>query len=277
MNGVNDMGLGDLVEPRHINPMNEGCQTKIFDQSLVLRHRLRATAAFKQNAVVHEEAARHLCERLQDVKKTFVSALNVGERCGLVSQAIAVAGIDQTLVETDLPYEKGLSYPKQSFDLLIDQMNFHWINDLPGALAQIMRVLRPGGLFLGAMLGGETLAELRQVFLEAEESVAGRVCPHVSPMVDLRTASVLLQCAGFDLPVADRERVTLVYPDLWALMRDLRGMGETNALFERQKTPLRRAIFQKAASLYQTRFPADRGGIRATFDLLFLHGWRGAN
>jgi SAM-dependent methyltransferase len=152
-------------------------------------------------------------------------------------------------------------------------LSLHWVNDLPGALLQIRQALRPDGLFLAAMFGGETLHELRHALLDAELAVTGGVSPRVSPMADLRDGAGLLQRAGFALPVADRDLITVAYADPFALLRDLRAMGETNAARLRSRAPLRRAVLAEAARLYGERHRHPDGRVRASFEILYLSGW----
>jgi SAM-dependent methyltransferase len=152
-------------------------------------------------------------------------------------------------------------------------MNLHWVNDLPGTLIQIARILRPDGLFLGAMLGGATLWQLRQALAAAESEVEGGLSPRVSPFADLRDAAGLLQRAGFALPVADGETIEVDYPDALALMRDLGAMGEGNLVGERRRGFSRRTTLLRAAEIYGERFATPAGRITASFEVIFLHGW----
>jgi SAM-dependent methyltransferase len=160
-----------------------------------------------------------------------------------------------------------------SFDLVASMLELHWAGDLPGALVQIRRILKPGGLLLAAMLGGATLVELRTALIEAELIEEGGASPRVSPAAELGDVAGLLLRTGFAMPVADAEKITVTYPDALALMRDLRGMGETNALTARRRTSLRRATLARAALLYAERFGLPDGRIPATFEILFLTGW----
>jgi NADH dehydrogenase [ubiquinone] 1 alpha subcomplex assembly factor 5 len=159
------------------------------------------------------------------------------------------------------------------FDLAVSALALHWAGDLPGALIQLRRALKPGGLFLAAMFGGSTLVELRTVLIEAELIEEGGASPRVSPAAELADVAALLLRAGFAMPVADAEKISVTYRDALALMRDLRGMGETNALAARRPTPLRRATLARAAALYAERFGLPDGRIPATFEILFLTGW----
>ena len=226
--------------------MSDSSQILVFDRAL-----RRARGGVR--GVLAEEGAALLRERVGDVRRAFARRFDFGDQ------------------DAD---EEAFPFAPESFDLIVSNMRLHWVNDLPRVLAHLREALRPEGLFLAALLGGATLQELRTCLMDAELAVTGGVSPRVSPTLDLGTASALLQQAGFQLPVADQETITLVYPDMFALMRDVRSMGEANAHTQRLKHFTRRAVFTEAARLYQDRFPAEGGGIRARFDLVFLHGWR---
>ena len=161
----------------------------------------------------------------------------------------------------------------ESADLIVSLLALQFVNDLPGALIQIRRSLKPGGLFLGALIGGETLNELRQSFLAAESQLTGGASPRVSPFADIKSLGALLQRADFRLPVADVDRVIVRYGDVFGLFRDLRAMGATNVLTERSRKPLTRALLFKTAEAYAERFADADGRIRATFDVMWLSGW----
>ena len=169
--------------------------------------------------------------------------------------------------------EEFLPFAPNSFDLVVSAMDLHWVNDLPGTLVQIARILRPDGLLLGAMLGGATLWQLRQALTAAESEVEGGLSPRVSPFADLRDAAGLLQRAGFALPVADSETIEVEYDNALALMRDLGAMGESNLVVERRRGLARRATLLRAAEIYGERFALPSGRVAASFEVLFLHGW----
>src|SRR5881394_3945549 len=161
----------------------------------------------------------------------------------------------------------------QSLDLAVSALAFQFVNDLPGVLAQIRRALKPDGLLLAAMIGGDTLTELRQSFAAAEAECEGGVSPRVAPFADLRDVGALLQRAGFALPVTDVDRVVVRYDSAFALMADLKRMGATNILIERRRAPTRRATLLRMAQIYSSRFSDPDGRIRATFDVIWLSGW----
>jgi SAM-dependent methyltransferase len=262
----------------------------IFDRRLVRLHRDRAAAGLSAHDFLFREVAERLADRLDDVTRKFPRALDLGCHGGEVAAVLGSRGGIETLVQCDLSPtmarraaangsptlaadEELLPFAPQSFDLVISNLSLHWVNDLPGCLLQIRRCLKPDGLFLATMLGGDTLAELRQALMAAELAGTGGAGPRVSPFADLRDAGSLLQRAGFALPVADVETLTVTYSDMLRLMADLRGMGETNLLLRRLKRPTRRNVFARAAALYQQRHGLADGRIPATFRLLFLTGW----
>jgi SAM-dependent methyltransferase len=169
--------------------------------------------------------------------------------------------------------DEALPLSPQSLDLVISALALQFVNDLPGVLAQIRRALKPDGLLLAAMIGGDSLTELRQAFAAAEAEREGGVSPRVAPFADLRDIGALLQRAGFALPVTDVDRVVVRYGNAFALMQDLRRMGATNVLIERRRTPTRRATLLRMAEIYAERFADADGRIRATFDIIWLSGW----
>jgi SAM-dependent methyltransferase len=180
--------------------------------------------------------------------------------------SITHLGLDRSADET-------LALAPASLDLAISALAFQFVNDLPGVLAQIRRALKPDGLLLAAMIGGDTLTELRQSFAAAEAECEGGVSPRVAPFADLRDVGALLQRAGFALPVTDIDRVVVRYDNALALIADLRHMGATNILIERRRTPTRRATLWRMAQIYSERFADSDGRIRATFDVIWLSGW----
>lgn len=236
---------------------------------------------------LHAEVAERLSERLEDVRRDLRTALDLGVHSGALTRAIerrpgieTVVALDPSL--TFLSGARGIPiaadpelvpFREQSFDLVVSALALHWVGDLPGALIQLRRALQPDGLFLAAMLGGSTLAELRTALFEAELAEEGGVGPRVSPSADLGDVAGLLLRAGFAMPVADAESITVTYAHPLALMRDLRAMGETNALTARRRTLLRRSTLARTTALYQEKFGLADGRIPATFEILFLTGW----
>jgi NADH dehydrogenase [ubiquinone] 1 alpha subcomplex assembly factor 5 len=264
----------------------------VFDRTVLRRRRDRAARGWTSQAFLKREISERLVERLGDVRRGFALALDLG--CHGDEIAIALqksTGGERTtggqLVRSDLGEafarraagpavvadEEALPFAAQSFDLVMSAMALHWVNDLPGTLIQIGRILKPDGLFLGAMLGGGTLWQLRQALAAAESEIEGGLSPRVSPFADLRDAAGLLQRAGFALPVADGETIDVEYESALALMRDLGAMGEGNLVLERRRGLARRATLLRAAEIYGERFAGPSGRVMASFEVLFLHGW----
>src|SRR6201994_1613609 len=210
---------------------------------------------------------------LRDFKTVAeVGPLNTGLDPGL-GDAIAARFDRYDRVELPPVEPEPLALEAEALDLVISALAFQFVNDLPGVLAQIRRALRPDGLLLAAMIGGDTLTELRQSFAAAEAELEGGVSPRVAPFADLRDIGALLQRAGFALPVTDVDRVAVRYDNAFALMQDLRRMGATNVLVERRRIPTRRATLLRMAEIYAERFSDPDGRIRATFDIVWLSGW----
>lgn len=258
----------------------------VFDRRAARRQRERA-ARLGGAEFLFEEAADGLADRLGDVKRDFPRALVLGARGGVMTRALAGRGGIATLVESDdalgfLKHRGGtrvaaeaeaLPFAAGAFDLVLSPLALHWTNDLPGALAQLRWCLKPDGLLLAALLGGATLAELRRAFLEAELAEEGGAGPRVSPMADGRDLAGLLQRAGFALPVVDSDRIAVTYPDAFALMAELRAMGETNALRERRRGFTRRATLMRMAETYRALFGKSDGRIAAQFEIITLTAW----
>lgn len=263
----------------------------VFDRAQLRFQRNRAAEHFHQYDVLFQETAADLIERVCDVKRDFESVLDWGTHHGILAKYFSSSST-RFVVATDeaermlhnlAEKEKSSSlvsdqeyvpFAPNSFDLVVSNLGLHWINDLPGALAQIKNTLRPDGLFLATALGGDTLQELRICLMDAELAVTGGISPRLSPTISPLAASELLQRAGFELPVVDQETYTFIYHDAFSLMRELRGMGQTNAHHHRLRQPTRRAVLLEAARLYQERFGQASGGITARYDVLFLHGWK---
>ncbi|HWA62425.1 MAG TPA: methyltransferase domain-containing protein [Caulobacteraceae bacterium] len=263
---------------------------RLFDRALHRARLQRAAARYGEADFLKRRAAEDIVARLETVQRRFPVAVDLGARNGAFAEALAAsdaaAKVD-LLVETDLAAgmlggrsgvrlvgdEERLPFAEASLDLVVSALALHWTNDLVGTLIQIRKALKPDGLFIGALLGGATLTELRQVLLQAETEVRGGAGPRVSPFADAYDGAALLQRAGFALPVADVDRVTVRYDHVLKLLADLRRMGETSVLAERPPLPLSRAIVQRALALYAERFASADGRIVATFEILTLTGW----
>jgi SAM-dependent methyltransferase len=244
----------------------------LFDRALLRARQARASRLGVENFLLDRVVA-DMDERLQAVLRQFDNAADVATPGNHLRDI--VAGRVGRLTHTDVPDVEGdgLNLAPASLDLVISALGLHFVNDLPGVMAQIRRALKPDGLLLAAMLGGDTLTELRQSFAAAEAEREGGISPRVAPMADLRDVGALLQRAGFALPVTDVDRVVVRYDSAFGLMQDLRRMGATNVLVERRRAPLRRATLLRMAQIYSERFADSDGRIRATFDVIWLSGW----
>jgi SAM-dependent methyltransferase len=259
---------------------------EIFDRALI-RARQRRAAALGPVTFLIDRVADELADRLAAVMRRFDLAADLGTPNDAVGRALsrlASVGIviearsaadeqknaQKNVIVAD---DEALPFRDASLDLIVSGLALQFVNDLPGVLAQIRRALKPDGLFLAALLGGETLTELRQAFAAAESEMEGGASPRVAPFADLRELGALLQRAGFALPVTDVDRVTVRYATVFDLMHDLRRMGAGNALIARRRMPLRRATLLRMAEIYAQRFADADGRLRATFEIVWLSGW----
>src|SRR4051812_30798283 len=249
---------------------NPSTAPMLFDRTL-LRARLNRARRGGPVTFLLDRVAEDMEERLQAVTRNFSDVADIWTPGELLRKPVAdrfksIARIEPDDTET-------LPLPPESLDLAVSALAFQFVNDLPGALAQIRRALRPDGLLLAAMLGGDTLTELSQSFAEAEAECEGGVSPRVAPFADLRDVGALLQRAGFALPVTDVDDVVVRYDNVFGLMADLRRMGATNIMIERRRTPTRVATMMRMAQIYRQRFSDPDGRIYATFDVIWLSGW----
>jgi SAM-dependent methyltransferase len=256
----------------------------IFDRDLLRRRRARA-AVLGPATFLLDRVATDLAERLSAVLRKFELAADLGTPGDAVRRALAnvvgtmVAVDPRPKLNTDEPSLtiaadlEALPLRDGVLDLAVSALALQFVNDLPGTMAQIRRALKPNGLFLAALVGGQSLVELREAFAAAEAEIEGGVSPHVAPFVDVRELGALLQRADFALPVADIDRIAVRYASPLALMHDLRRMGATNALTERRRAPLRRATLRRMIEIYGERFADPDGRVRATFEIVWLSGW----
>lgn len=241
---------------------------RIFDRKTYAQRRMRATG----DPFLAVEAAEGLAERIGAVNRRFARALDLNARPE--SHAVLAPLADTwTKTSSGAVDEEALPFAPETFDLIVSVLSLHAVNDLPGALVQIRRALKPDGLFLAALFGGETLRELRESFMAGESETTGGISPRISPFADVRDLGGLLQRAGFALPVADVERTTVRYASFGKLVSDLRALGETNALAERRKRPLRKDTLAAAMAHYSANHADSEGRIAATFDVIYLSGW----
>ena len=265
----------------------------LFDPQHVAQNRRRAVLGYKDNAFLKQRESHQLVERLADVSRKFPRALDYGCHDGSAARAMLDSGqvgeviaydVSPAMVEIarangltamygdaeHLPFEEG------RFDLITSVLSLHWVNDLPGLLVQFRRLLKPDGLFLSCLFGGGTLSELRTCLIEAESEITGGASARISPLPSLQDTAALLQRAGFALPVADVDRVTVRYSSPLNLMQDIKAMGE-QAAFARSLTqprrPLSRRILQRTTEIYHDRYSDPDGKVRASFEIIWLSGW----
>jgi SAM-dependent methyltransferase len=262
-----------------------------FDRRRVAQHRDRAAASFEQVSFLKDRAIDDICDRLSFINRYFKSALDVGSHSGRLANTIAqrpdLKDKIGLLVGSDLSPkmaakatsnafvgdEEMLPIAPQSLDLLTSALSLHWVNDVPGFMAQARLALKPDGLCLVSFLGGRTLQELRAVMAQAETEFGREPQARVSPFADAQDGAQLLQRAGFALPVADSDVVTVRYGNVFGLFRDLKAMGETAAFSGPASKPLTRGLIARAADIYARDYADPDGRIRATFEIVTLTGW----
>jgi SAM-dependent methyltransferase len=242
----------------------------LFDRAL-LHARQRRARALGGATFLLDRVDEDMTDRLAAVKREFHEVADLwtpGD--GLSAPRTRFASVRR--IDLDETSER-LPWAPESLDLVVSALALQFVNDLPGVLAQVRRALKPDGLLLAAMIGGDSLTELRQAFAAAEAECESGVSPRVAPFADLRDVGALLQRAGFALPVTDVDRIAVRYANAFSLMQDLRRMGAANVLIERRRAPTRRATMLRMAEIYAERFADSDGRIRATFDVIWLSGW----
>ena len=256
----------------------------IFDRQLLRVRQQRARALGPETFLI-DRVAGDLAERLSVVLRRFERAVDLGTPTDAVRRLLAESGKVATIIAATpesgardaslrvAADEEALPFADGSLDLIVSALALQFVNDLPGTLIQIHRALKPDGLLLAALIGGDSLTELREAFAQAESEIEGGVSPRVAPFADVRELGALLQRAGFALPVVDSDRLTVRYNSVLDLMRDLRRMGATNVLTERRRKPLKRATLYRLAEIYARRFADADGRLRATFEIAWLSGW----
>jgi NADH dehydrogenase [ubiquinone] 1 alpha subcomplex assembly factor 5 len=260
---------------------------RIFDRALLTARRNRAVPSAEEHDFLLERVADDLSERLAIVQRRFPLALDLGAHHGILARRLAAAPnvgsviaydpAKRLLAKAPAPRVAGdleaLPFAPASFGLVVSGLALHLVDDLPGALVQICRILKPDGLLLAALLGGATLRELREAWLLAEDEVLGGASPRVAPFADVRDLGGLLQRAGFALPVVDSDTVVVTYADPLALMREVKAMGMSNMLADRSRKPVTRRLLFRAAGIYAERFGQPDGRVPATFEILTLTAW----
>lgn len=260
---------------------------RIFDRLLLTQRRNRVAAVAEAHDFLLAHVTGDLLDRLALVQRSFAQALDLGCHNGLLARQLAEAPNVRGVICYD-PAERllakasglrvvgdleALPFAHASFDLIASALSLHLVDDLPGTLAQASGILKPDGLLLAALLGGETLRELRESWLAAEAELAGGASPRVAPFADVRALGGLLQRAGFALPVVDSDKLTVTYADPLAVMREVKAMGTSNMLAERSRVPVTRRLLFRAAEIYADRFGRPDGRVPATFEIITLTAW----
>lgn len=259
----------------------------LFDRALWTERKNRAAPRACDHEFLLARVADDFAGRLELVRRTFPVAVNLGAYHGLVGRRLSASPSIGLLIDVErarallaqcsgpavLADEEALPFATGSLDLVVSALSLQLANDLPGVLVQIRHALKPDGLFLGALLGGESLRELREAWLVAEDEVEGGSSPRVAPFADVRDLGGLLQRAGFALPVADADTLTVTYASPLALMAEIKAMGASNMLVARRRRPIRRATLFRAAEIYAARFGRDDGRVPATFEIVTLTAW----
>ncbi|HEX2753217.1 MAG TPA: methyltransferase domain-containing protein [Alphaproteobacteria bacterium] len=261
---------------------------EVFDRQLLRMRRDRAAMGIGDYDFLLRDVAARLVDRLSLVKRDFPRVLDLGAHHGLLADMLKNRNgtsdvfasdmsprfAEQSNVPSVAADEEFLPFQADCMDAVISNLSLQWVNDLPGALLQIRHTLKPDGLFLSAVLGGESLRELRESLMQAELTVTGGASPRVSPFIDMRDMGGLMQRAGFALPVVDSDMITVDYPHALKLMQDLRGMGASNATRNRLMIPTRREVLLEAGKIYQEKFGNVTGRVPATFQIIYAIGWK---
>ena len=266
---------------------------RLFDRTLVRAHRDRAAPGYGDYAFLKERESSQLIERLADVSRRFTRALDLGAHDGRSAAKLLGSGQVDRVDAADISPEfvnrmqqAGLTarildeeepeFENGTYDLVTSVLSLHWVNDLPGVLSRIRSQLKPDGLFLACLFGGGTLNELRTSLIEAETELTGGAAPRLAPLPALQDMAALMQRAGFALPVADLDTVTVRYPDPFRLLEDIRGMGEQAAFIPDERAPRRglsRRVLARMSEIYAERFSDSDGRLPATFNVIWLSGW----
>ncbi len=245
----------------------------IFDRKLAAQRRERAAKNFSEYDFLFKWTKENLIERLEVVKRDFERIVQIGARGGPLIDGAITLDLNSAYNPDIIADEEFLPVAPQSCDMIVSALNLHSVNDLPGTLIQIKRALKPDGLFIAALFGGETLYELRECLSSTEMDLKGGLSPRVAPFADKQDAGALLQRAGFALPVVDSDIITVSYEHIFKLMHDLRGMGESNSINARDKRNPGRTFFFEAAKRYSEKYAEDDGRVKASFEIIFMLGW----
>ncbi|MGD9501733.1 MAG: class I SAM-dependent methyltransferase [Methyloceanibacter sp.] len=262
-------------------------ESLLFDRKLLRARRGRFAPEVTAHEFLLAHVAREIAERVALMLRPFPLGLDLGAYHGLLGRRVSQLPSVGSMIYAESALELArlcprpalvcdedlLPFKDASLNLVVSGLALHRVNDLPGALIQIRRALAPDGLFMAAALGAGALVELRRALIEAEEETRGGASPRVAPFGDVQDYGMLLQRAGFALPVADAETLTVSYASPRALMREVRVLGGGNVLVARTRRPLPRATLERAEAIYRERHGRPDGGVSATFEIIYLTGW----
>ncbi|WP_417466125.1 methyltransferase domain-containing protein [Kordiimonas sp.] len=243
--------------------VNDTQSPRLFDMQAVARNTLRGLRMGSSYDFLRREVADRMEDRLLDINRQFDVVLDIGARFGKRSAEEVALPNDNDVLDAE----------PNCFDLVVSNLSMHWVNDLPGLMVQARHALKPDGLFMASLLGGDTLYELRHALIAAESELLGGANARVIPFADVRDLGSLLQRAGFALPVTDMDTITVTYEHPLKLMHELRGMGEANALVSRSRQFLRRDVLMRACEIYTEKYAFEDGRIPATFQVMYMTGW----
>lgn len=247
---------------------------QVFDKKTIKQNRERASKHLKKHGFLFDWVQKEIESRLSVITRDFDHCLQIGARAPrLTSQSVTVIDITPSLNVDVIADEEFLPVAPQSQDLIVSPLSLHSVNDLPGTLIQVKHALKADGLFMGAILGGETLYQLREAIQQTELNCFGGMSPRISPFADMQQMGALMQRAGFSLPVVDSEKIQVSYENVTTLMHDLRFMGEGNSLISRSKRSFNKKYLSMLDTYYQTHFTGDDGRLEATFEIIFISGW----
>jgi len=264
---------------------------EIFDNKLKLKHLERSARFFHSSSFLYEESAKRLSENFNgNIKKVFNEAVSLGDKFGILTDQLNSCLTIENVTETALTQKllssrkrarkqevinyEILPFEKESFDLVASNLSHHWVNDIVGLLVQCKNILRKDGFFISNLLGGETLTELRQAMLQAENELCQGASMRVSPMMGVKDGAALLQRVGFKEPVSTNEVLLVKYDDFKTLLRDLQNMGEQKALIQRNNKILPKKFWNKTEQIYRENFADKDGSLNARFEIITLSGWR---
>lgn len=243
-------------------------QEILFDRNLLRQNQARAAKNFAQHNFLYAEVANRIAENVGFLNREFESVLEIGQRDGYLSSLIKAPK------KTTMPDEENLNCATESFDLILSNLNFHFINQIPQFLLQVREALKPNGIFIASFFGEENLSQLAHVLYKTENEIYGGISPRMPPTIDVKTAASLIQKAGFQNPISDFEKIEVEYSDPLKLLNDLKMMGQGNILTKRSRRFFTKKFLQKLLENYREMYPANNGGVLATFEIVTITGWK---